>query len=234
MTSSRHSSLNPLTLNPSGIGMNETLIIFTRYPEPGKTKTRMIPELGATGAADLQRQLSEHTIHTAQILQQSRPIDIEIHFAGGDRSLMSSWLGNHHSYYLQASGDLGAKMTSAFHDAFERGKQRIVIIGIDCPDINSVILNQAFNSLKDNQLVLGGAEDGGYYLIGLSKLVPELFLNINWGTDSVFSSTRKIAQQLALSIDYLPVLPDVDRPEDLEIAKRHNLKFYRKKTSKVD
>ena len=214
--------------------MNESLIIFTRYPELGKTKTRMIPALGATGAADLQRQLSEHTIKTAQILQQSRPIDIEIHFAGGDRSLMLSWLGNNHSYYPQAAGDLGAKMQSAFAQAFERGKSRIVTIGIDCPDVNPIILNQAFEALKRNQIVLGGAEDGGYYLIGLSKLVPELFADIKWGSDSVFATTQKIAQQLALSIDYLPVLQDLDRPEDLAIAKRHNLKFYRKKTSKAD
>lgn len=209
--------------------MIESLIIFTRYPEAGKTKTRMIPALGSKGAADLQRQLSEHTIQTAQILQKSRPIDIEIHFAGGDRDLMLSWLGNHHSYYPQVAGDLGVKMQSAFANAFKQGKQRVVTIGIDCPDINSVILNQAFDSLQNRELVLGGAEDGGYYLIGLSKLVPELFTDINWGTDSVFATTQKIAQQLALSIDYLPVLSDVDRPEDLAIAKQHNLKFYRKK-----
>ncbi len=214
--------------------MTESLIIFTRYPEAGKTKTRMIPTLGATGAADLQRQLSEHTIHTAQILQKSRPIDLEIHFAGGDRDLMLSWLGDNHSYYPQALGDLGAKMQSAFAQAFARGKARIVTIGIDCPDLDPAILNQAFNSLKDHELVLGGAEDGGYYLIGLSKLVPELFTNINWGTDSVFATTQKIAEQLGLSIDYLPILADVDRPEDLAIASRHNLKFCRKKTTKED
>lgn len=214
--------------------MTESLIIFTRYPEAGKTKTRMIPALGEAGAADLQRQLSEHTIRTAQILQESRAIDIEIYFAGGDRKLMSSWLGNNHSYYPQASGDLGTKMQSAFANAFERGEQRIVLIGIDCPDITPVILNQAFNSLKSHELVLGGAEDGGYYLIGLSKLVPELFQDIHWGTDLVFATTQETAQQLALSLDYLPVLPDIDRPGDLEIATRHNLKFYRKKISKLD
>ncbi|MGK7896397.1 MAG: TIGR04282 family arsenosugar biosynthesis glycosyltransferase [Xenococcus sp. (in: cyanobacteria)] len=214
--------------------MTESLIIFTRYPEAGKTKTRMIRALGATGAAELQRQLSEHTIQTAQILQKSRPIDIEIHFAGGDRSLMVSWLGNNHSYYPQASGDLGAKMQSAFAQAFARGKARIITIGIDCPDLDPAILNQAFNSLQNHELVLGGAEDGGYYLIGLSKLVPELFTNINWGTDSVLATTQKIAEQLALSIDYLPILADIDRPEDLAIASRHNLKFCRKKTSKED
>ncbi|ELS03416.1 hypothetical protein Xen7305DRAFT_00031400 [Xenococcus sp. PCC 7305] len=218
--------------------MTESLIIFTRYPEAGKTKTRMIPALGALGAADLQRQLSEHTIGTAQTLQASRPIDIEIHFAGGDRSLMISWLGNNlgnnYSYRPQASGDLGAKMKSAFADAFKRGKQRIVTIGIDCPDLNPMILGQAFEALNNQELVLGAAEDGGYYLIGLNKLVPELFTDINWGTDSVFSTTKKIAQQLALSTAYLPILPDVDRPEDLEIAERHNIKFYRKNTLKID
>ena len=214
--------------------MSESLIIFTRYPEAGKTKTRMIPVLGETGAADLQRQLSEYTIQTAKALQKFRPIDIAIHFAGCDRNLMLSWLGEQHSYYPQVSGDLGAKMKSAFADAFTRGSQRIVTIGIDCPDLSPIILNQAFEALKHNQLVLGGAEDGGYYLIGLDRLVPELFTNIDWGTDSVFATTKKIAQQLALSIDYLPILPDVDRPEDLVIAQRHNIKFCRKKGFKVD
>ena len=90
--------------------MIESLIVFTRYPKAGTTKTRMIPVLGATGAADLQRQLSEYTIQTAQALQKFRPINIEIHFAGGDRDLMLSWLGEQHSYYPQVSGDLGTKM----------------------------------------------------------------------------------------------------------------------------
>ena len=201
--------------------MTETLIIFSRYPQPGKTKTRMIPALGEKGAADLQREMTEHTLKTATRLALSRKIAIEIHFAGGDTKLMSQWLGEELYYVLQAAGDLGDKMRSAFEGAFDSGSQRIVIIGIDCPDLNSTILNQAFDALQQQDLVLGPAEDGGYYLIGLSHRVTQLFQNIDWGTDQVFEQTVKLAQQQQLDVHYLPFLADVDRPEDLSIWQKY-------------
>ena len=195
--------------------MNESLIIFSRYPEPGKTKTRMIPALGATGAAELQRQMTEHTLNNAQQLLSSRDLTIEVHFTGGSQQLMTAWLGRNLHYVPQVSGDLGQKMRSAFDRAFNMGNQRVLIIGIDCPGIDQVILNEAFNSLQNHDLVLGIAEDGGYYLIGLNRPVPQLFHNITWGTDQVLNQTKNIAQQLKLDIHYLTTLSDVDRPEDL-------------------
>lgn len=195
--------------------MSETLIIFSRYPEPGKTKTRMIPALGTTGAAELQRQMTEHTVNNAQQLLSSRDFTIEVHFTGGSQQLMTAWLGQNLHYIPQVSGDLGQKMRLAFDRAFNMDNQRVLIIGIDCPDINQVILNEAFNSLQNHDLVLGVAEDGGYYLIGLNRPVPQLFHNITWGTDQVLNQTKNIAQQLKLDIHYLTTLSDVDRPEDL-------------------
>ena len=200
--------------------MNETLIIFSRYPEPGKTKTRMISALGAVGAAQLQRQMTEYTLKTAIALASSRQVAIEIHFAGGDRSLMREWLGEG-EYIAQAAGDLGEKMRSACDRAFKKGSQRVVIIGIDCPDIDRQILTQAFDSLNHQDLVLGIAEDGGYYLIGLNRLVPELFKGIDWGTERVLQQTKSIAEQLNLKVAYLTTLADVDRPEDLKIWQKH-------------
>ena len=199
--------------------MSESLIIFSRYPEAGKTKTRMIPALGAKGAADLQRRLSEHTLKQARKLRQFRSIDIVIYFAGGNINLMRQWLGNDVSYCVQAEGDLGVKMQSAMKDLFARKKQRVVIIGIDCPSINTAILETAFESLKNHDLVLGEAEDGGYYLIGLSKLVAEMFVGINWGSDRVFADSCAIARSLDLTTAYLPILRDLDRPEDLDLIK---------------
>ena len=195
--------------------MNESLIIFSRYPEPGKTKTRMIPALGATGAAELQRQMTEHTLNNAQQLLSSRDLIIEVHFTGGSQQLMTAWLGRNLHYVPQVSGDLGQKMCSGFDRAFNMGNQRVLIIGIDCPGIDQVILNEAFNSLQNHDLVLGIAEDGGYYLIGLNRPVPQLFHNITWGTGQVLNQTKNIAQQLKLDIHYLTTLSDVDRPEDL-------------------
>ena len=202
--------------------MSETLIIFSRYPQPGKTKTRMIPALGADGAARLQRKMTEHTLNTAKQLLSNRNITIEIHFAGGDLELMRQWLGKDLQYVAQVGGDLGEKMRSAFDRAFSSGKQRVVTIGIDCPDIDSIILNNAFDSLQNHDLTLGSAADGGYYLIGLDRAVPQLFDNINWGTERVLEQTNNIANKLDLQVHYLPTLSDVDRPEDLIIWQKYS------------
>lgn len=202
--------------------MSETLIIFSRYPEPGKTKTRMIPTLGARGAAQLQRKMSEHTLNTARQLLADRNVNIEVHFAGGTRLLMSQWLGQDLQYVKQVAGDLGYKMRSAFERAFNSGDRQVVIIGIDCPDIDRTILNSAFDLLQDRDLVLGSAEDGGYYLIGLNHLIPQLFQNIAWGTDLVLKQTTEIAQKFNLNYNFLPTLADVDRPEDLVVWQKYS------------
>ncbi|MGB5712866.1 MAG: TIGR04282 family arsenosugar biosynthesis glycosyltransferase [Waterburya sp.] len=201
--------------------MSETLIIFSRYPESGKTKTRMIPALGAAGAAELQRKMTEHTLNNTQQLLSSRDVNIELHFTGGTQQLMAEWLGQDLPYIPQVSGDLGQKIRSAFDRAFNLGNQRVVIMGIDCPDIDQVILNEAFDSLQNNDLVLGMAEDGGYYLIGLNHYIPQLFYNIAWGTDQVLDQTNNIAQQLKLDMYHLTTLSDVDRPEDLVIWEKY-------------
>lgn len=201
------------------INMKETLIIFTRYPEVGQTKTRMIPLLGAKGAANLQRRLTEYTLKQATKLREFREIEIVLYFVGGSKILMQEWLGNDMSYNLQVEGDLGLKMQAAFADYLSHKSDRVVLIGIDCPALDCDILDSAFNALKNNDLVLGEAADGGYYLIGLSKLCPELFCNINWGTSAVFAQTKAIAEKAHLAVAYLPVLRDIDRPEDWELIK---------------
>jgi len=200
---------------------NETLIIYSRYPEPGKTKTRMIPALGAEGAAQLQRKMTEHTLETAKKIKSDRDISIEVHFAGGNEQLMSDWLGKDIKYISQVFGGLGDKMNYSFTQSLDFNTQRVVTIGIDCPDINIDILNNAFNSLQNNDLVLGVAEDGGYYLIGLNKTIPQLFQNIDWGTDKVLNQTKAIAQRLNLKTKYLTTLSDIDRPEDLHIWQKY-------------
>jgi len=193
----------------------ERLIVFTRYPEPGKTKTRMMPILGAEGAARLQRQLTENTLSNVKELAASRPLSTEIHFSGGTEQLMRDWLGSDWNYQLQAEGDLGQRMASAFTASFAAGMTRVVTIGIDCPGLKAPLMEQAFEALKQYDLVLGPAEDGGYYLIGLQRMIGELFVGINWGTSQVRQQTIEIAEQLDLKIAFLPVLKDIDRPEDL-------------------
>ncbi|MCX7592212.1 MAG: TIGR04282 family arsenosugar biosynthesis glycosyltransferase [Fischerella sp.] len=193
------------------------LIIFTRYPEPGKTKTRLIAALGTEGAAELQRQMTEHTLFQVQQLQKTTAVSVELRFAGGNIELMQNWLGTDLVYQSQGEGDLGKRMGRSLLNAFDAGVQYAVIIGTDCPGVNAQILAKAFVELQQCDLVLGPAIDGGYYLIGLRRPVTELFINIDWGTDQVLKQTVDIAHQLNLSIVYLPTLADVDRPEDLLI-----------------
>ncbi|AFY32830.1 TIGR04282 family arsenosugar biosynthesis glycosyltransferase [Calothrix sp. PCC 7507] len=193
------------------------LIIFTRYPEPGKTKTRLIPALGNVGAADLQRQMTEYTISKVKELQKKTSLTVEVRFAGGNLQLMQDWLGLNLVYHSQGEGDLGEKLVRSLFDAFQSGAQQVVIIGTDCPGVNSQVIATAFEQMQTFELVMGPAIDGGYYLIGLRHLVPELFANIDWGTSQVLQQTMDIAQKLNLSHVYLPTLADVDRPEDLPI-----------------
>jgi rSAM/selenodomain-associated transferase 1 len=193
----------------------EKLIVFTRYPEPGTTKTRLIPVLGKAGAANLHRLMAQRTIARARSLQQSGRLSVEIHHTGGNLQLMQDWLGTDIIYQNQIDGDLGAKMLAAFQKSFDSGVDKAAIIGTDCPTLKAEIMAQAFQELSQHDVVLGPAKDGGYYLIGLRRAIPELFSGIKWGTSEVFVCTRAIAQNLDLNIAYLPTLADIDRPEDL-------------------
>ncbi|MGM3309368.1 TIGR04282 family arsenosugar biosynthesis glycosyltransferase [Anabaena sp. WFMT] len=193
------------------------LIIFTRYPEPGKTKTRMIPALGDVGAANLQRQMTEYTIKQVKELQKTSAVTVEVRFAGGNLQLMQDWLGLDLIYNSQGEGDLGERMARSLADAFDKRAEYVIIIGTDCPGVNSQILATAFEQLKSFELVLGPAIDGGYYLIGLQQPIPELFFQIEWGTAQVCQQTIEIAEKLNLYSVYLPTLADVDRPEDLPV-----------------
>ena len=193
----------------------EKLIVFTRYPEPGTTKTRLIPVLGKAGAANLHRLMAQKAIARALSLKNSRRLSVEIHHTGGSQQQMQDWLGTDLIYQNQMDGDLGAKMTAAFQNSFDSGVDKVAIVGTDCPDLKAEIMAQAFDKLSEHDLVLGPAKDGGYYLIGLGRSIPELFSSIKWGTSEVFAATRAIAQNLDLNIADLPTLADIDLPEDL-------------------
>ncbi|MCY7393707.1 MAG: TIGR04282 family arsenosugar biosynthesis glycosyltransferase [Leptolyngbyaceae cyanobacterium CAN_BIN12] len=199
----------------------DRLIIFTRYPETGKAKTRLIPALGAEGAAALHRRMADHTLVQVQALQFQHPLCVEVRFAGGDRDLMQRWLGTDLMYTVQGEGDLGDRMGRSFQSAFDASVDRAVIIGTDCPDLNATLLDQAFRELQHHDLVLGPASDGGYYLIGMRRLIPQLFIGMEWSTATVLERTLEIAAELNLSVALLPVLSDVDYPADLDIWERY-------------
>ena len=194
----------------------QCLIIFTRYPIPGKAKTRLIPALGAEGAANLHARMSEYTLAQAREFCCDDFSSIEVHYADESiDSLMADWLGDDLVYHSQGTGDLGNRMARSIDLTFQSGHNQVIIIGTDCPRLDAGLIKSAFEQLLNCDLILGPAIDGGYYLIGLRRFIPELFVGINWSTEQVLAQTVEIANRLGLSIVYLPWLTDVDRPEDL-------------------
>lgn len=203
-------SVNPKTVS-------DCLIIFTRYPQVGQTKTRLIPALGAAGAASLQRQMTEHLLSQFQPFCTKNQISLQIHFTGGSKAQMLQWLGPDFSLTSQCSGNLGEKLIFALTQTFTQGTARAVVIGSDCPTLGGKEIDQALKRLDSHDVVLGPAADGGYYLIALQAMHRCLFKDVPWGTDQVLAATRAIAHNHHLSVFQLDVLTDIDRPEDLPI-----------------
>ncbi len=206
------------------------LLLFLRYPQPGRTKTRLIPALGAAGAAELQRQMAEYLL--ARISHSDWKT--QVHFTGASLLDMQSWLGSQQSYRAQAEGDLGKRLWSGFQLAFTESKasppqlNRVIAVGADCPDLSIRHIQQTFEQLDRHDVVLGPAKDGGYYLIGLRQFdldkksisQKSLFTGISWSTSTVLQQTLERAQTLNLSTAQLETLADIDRPQDLAIWHR--------------
>ncbi len=142
--------------------------------------------------------------------------DIEVWYAGGSEELMQNWLGTDLLYREQPSGDLGDRMCAAFRSAFDQDYQSVMIVGTDCPGLTTALLIEGFAALQSRVVTIGPAIDGGYYLIGLQWLVPELFKGISWSTATVLQETLQAADRLNLDLMLLPCLHDIDTPEDLK------------------
>lgn len=257
-------------------------IVFTRYPQPGQTKTRLIPGIGARAAALLQRWMTELILDQTLLWQHRLNKDdfnhgdrwvisgdlgdlkhvkdlsrrnsaltpdpplqtifdgendphaliprsqIEVCFSGTTERNMHRWLGEPQSgryrYCAQGSGDLGDRMAQALARAWADGVDRAVIIGSDCPSLTAEDLHQAFAALDQADLVLGPAEDGGYYLLGMTRpqtstiaetLAQGLFSGIPWSTDHVLEQTLAAAQGQNLRVATLTTYRDIDQPADL-------------------
>ncbi len=196
------------------------LLVFAKAPEPGKVKTRLIPALGAEGAADFHKRLVMHALLAAT---QSAPGAVELWCSPDTRNPFFAQCGREFGVSLrsQAEGDLGERMRHAFDAALARSP-RAVLVGSDIPGLHPGFLRDADRALRDgDECVLGPAEDGGYVLIGLVRTHPELFHGIRWGGPDVLAETHRRIADLHLRCRELPVLWDVDRPEDLERLPEH-------------
>ncbi len=193
----------------------ERIIVFGRYPVPGKVKTRLIPVLGRTGAAALQQRLTEATLRTVRKFAVGPAAATELCFEGGSKRKVHRWLGRMDLFSQQEPGDLGARMGAAFLKAFRNGCRKVVLVGTDIPDLKQVHLQEAFEGLRDNDVVVGPSTDGGYWLIGMNRPL-DVFRGIEWGSGGVLHQTLRTVKSRGLKCRLLDPLRDIDTVEDLK------------------
>lgn len=184
------------------------LLILTRNPVLGKCKTRLAATIGDHAALEVYKMLLKHTVGITRDL----PCDKQVYYS---EQIINNdiWNAALFGKKLQRGADLGQRMHDAFQKGFEEGYTNIVVIGSDMYDLKSEDIIQAFEMLQESDAVLGPAKDGGYYLLGLKQLIPAVFTNKKWGTDSVFESTMKDLQDKKVGL--LAEKNDIDRYEDI-------------------
>lgn len=193
--------------------MNETqhscaLIIFIRNPEYGKVKSRLAATMGNAKALKIYKELLRHTREVTIHIDARRHL-----FYSEDIRSDDEWLSSDYEKQLQASGDLGDKMRQAFETVLQSSKKAI-IIGSDCPQITPEHINNAIALLENHDIVIGPSLDGGYYLLGMKSLHIELFDDMTWSTDSVYSETIERITMKGLSYGTTETLSDVDHERD--------------------
>lgn len=186
-----------------------TLIVFIKNPEKGKVKTRLASIAGNETALLVYQFLLEKTRTAALEVACHRMLCYSNYIPTADE-----WPDTHFLKSVQSPGNLGQRMSAAFHTAFFSGAQKTVIIGSDCPGLDASLIRQAFDALDNTDYVLGPACDGGYYLLGMKKFSPELFEGIPWSTASVAADTIRLINAHNGNYTLLPQLSDIDEYED--------------------
>lgn len=194
--------------------MNRNLLmVFMKNPEINKVKTRLAASIGGQNALHVYRKLLEYTHGVVTGL--SSIIDKQVWYSS-QINRTDRWEKGGFYKHRQEGEDLGEKMAHAFREGFAAGYERIVIIGSDCPGLQTEHLEEAFEGLEKKDSVVGPAEDGGYYLLGLNAFYPSVFEGINWSKSSVLPQTMDRLKTERLSVYTLEQLNDIDTIEDLK------------------
>lgn len=191
-------------------GKGNLLIIFGKYPEGGKVKTRLAKSIGEDKATEAYIRLMNHTLDLASNL------DCDTCLAYSDENQLAEWNGKVNLVTVQEGDDLGERMINAFKSSFDQGYERIVLIGSDCAELRTDIVEEAFEGLEYNEVVVGPAEDGGYYLIGTNTHLPVLFEDMEWSTKEVFENTFHRIRWAKVGAEFLEKLSDVDEYIDAQ------------------
>lgn len=191
------------------------LIIFVKNEEAGRVKTRLAKAVGDEQALEIYRKLLRYTFGQVYSLKVVKEVSYSRFIAKNDL-----WEDGDFIKQLQKGDGLGQRMSDAFRRSFEEeGMEKVVIIGSDCAELTTDILREAFKRLEDHDIVIGPADDGGYYLLGMSKFIPELFIDISWSTGAVLDQTLRKAEMGNASYYKLEQLHDVDEEGDWELIK---------------
>ena len=187
----------------------DLLLIFTRNPELGKCKTRLAAKVGDTAALDIYKFLLQHTVNITQHLK----VDKTVYYS---REVWENdiWANDTYQKKLQNGTDLGQRLINAFDDGFKKGYEKIIVIGSDMFDLSQSDLENAFSKLDENDFVVGPAEDGGYYLLGMTKPNTSVFMYKDWGTETVLETTLNDLKDENYVL--LPSKNDIDHYEDIK------------------
>lgn len=184
-----------------------------RAPVAGRVKTRLAAAIGAEAALRIYRRLAEHAVAEARAAGDD--VAVRIHYTPADSEAeIRAWLGDA-AYLPQSEAELGGRMRAAFEAAFADGFGRVVIIGSDLPGLSREVLGRAFHALGTHAAVLGPAADGGYYLLGMTKMVPGIFDGVPWSTPRVLDETLARLRAAGIRPALLETLADVDEAADL-------------------
>ena len=190
------------------------IIIFAKAPLPGFAKTRLIPALGAEGAARLAQRMLRHTVSEALAADAG-----EVELCVSPDPTSPQWLAFHDAtwnvgWHAQGEGDLGERLARATRRATASGR-RVLLIGTDCPGLTARHLRMAASELRNHDAVIAPSLDGGYVLLGLQQFHASIFQGVAWSTDSVAHETLFRVDKLGWSVARLPMLRDIDEPDDL-------------------
>jgi rSAM/selenodomain-associated transferase 1 len=192
----------------------QCVLFFTKWPQAGQVKTRLGADIGTTQGTQLYTYFVEDL---AEQLHQTQSETICCYHPVDREDAFQAWLGPQFHYHAQPSAGLGERMEHAFGHAYDRGFDRVIVIGSDSPDLPASLLDLALESLRSHDAVIGPADDGGYYLIGFGRdhFRPSVFRNIEWSTESVFSQTMSHLHQIGVHTKVLAQRQDVDTGTDL-------------------
>ena len=185
------------------------IIIFTRNPELGKVKTRLAKTIGDKSALKIYEYLLNHTEQTVRNIESDKAVYYSVNVREND-----IWDASIYQKHLQNGDDLGIRMLHAFDNAFQNKYKKVIIVGSDLFDLQVKHIEEAIKKLENNDLVIGPAKDGGYYLLGMKKLHPKVFKNKIWGTETVRKKTLQDLQNE--NIFLLEELNDIDIYEDMK------------------